>query len=584
MSDLNNQPFFLNLNKFFISDWVNYPPKPYEKCLENEITNNVEILALKMYQLFYAIVAKKEDYIILIKDIEDLIPQCIPFNFYFDLQLAKCNIFIDKYQIDDGFTILKDIEDQLFKNNMYDSYYYQIRKIYYYKLQSIVYHELKIPEKALESGFKGLFISENYNLDHKSFEFYMYNSFIYRNIGDFKKANFSIDRCMDIADRLVDYQKQVLCYSSLSNIAQLDGNNQKGIEYAKKGIRIARKFNSSNLGDCLVYLASAYWRTGNLKEVLDLLLESEVIAKKYNNKRSLFSIYNNLGLYFVTKGDYEQGLEYFFKGKQLIQETKYDIKLPYLYSNLGAVYYEMDDLEKAELYFLKLLEESEKNRNITFQINALNSLILVASLLEDKVKCQTLLEKLTPIAKLSKGKNDKLKYELAQGFVLEISDNLEDCLTALNIFEKIMKMEFIDFGIKNDAYLHYCQTIFRCFLIFDRKIDWDSIKFYLQVLQKESLALNLYNTYFTCEILMSKILSLNFLFQEAEKILVKVLEESEKRGYDLINSMTKEALKTLEIFRIGIENVGILKNDQFEKTRKRKELEQDVMQFIKRIT
>lgn len=569
--------FYTILKDLLLSDWVNYPVPSYEDFDENNLVDIVDLISKKIYEAYYQIIKKNLDEgLVILNQVEGLIAQCDSYNFLFDYYLLKTEIFIAKYQIQDAFDTLKSFEPSLFSSS-YNSYHYFIRRARFFKLLSMVYHELKDFNLALETSFKGINLCEKYQFIHKTFEFYIYNSIIYRHLGDISKANESVLKCLDIAYNLNDFPKQISCFNLLSGIAQENGDYKKGVEYAQNGLNIARQHDSPNIYLCLTSLANSYWRLGYLKEVLPLLNESEQILQKIGNKRYLFSYYNNLGLYFVTCGDYSEALDNFQKALQFNLETKYDIQLPYVYSNLANLYYEMNNLEMSEFYFLKTLEVSEKTKNLQFQIDSLTGLILLSSLWNNKDKCSILLDKLSILMESSTTIIDELRYELAQGYTLESSNNIEDNKKAISIYEKLIHSESSDFEINNSAYLHYCKTWFKLYIDFGIIMDWNTIKKHLETLQYRAKELNLFNTYLTSKIVLSKILTLDEKFDDAEIILNEIIDEAELRGFDLILKMSKEAMDTFKKIKFGSENLTFA----ITKSKEQKKLiEKDIIEFI----
>lgn len=572
--------FVTILNEFLVSDWETYSVPSCETFSEDTSLNIENQISKKIFDVYCQLFTRHiEKGLTNFNELPKLIIQCESFNFLFDYHLLKAQIFILQYQIKDAFESLLSIKTSLF-SSQYDTYDYSIRRVNFFKLLARVYFELKEPELALEQSFKGIHLSEKYHFVQKTYELHFYNSSMYMHTGDIPKANDSVNICLNIALKLEDSPKQIVCFSSLSSIAQVDGNFQKGIEYAKKGLQLARKPHSDKLILCVTNLSNLYWRIGYLKEANPLLLESRQLALKRGNKRYLFSIYNNLGLFFVTKGNYEKALSFFKLALQVNLNTNYDIQLPYIYTNFANLYYEMNDLELAESYFLKTLEISEKTKNLPFQIDSLTNLILIASLKYKRDKIDLLLTKLSSIIKLSTGTNDKYKYELAQGFTFEISNSLEELKKAQKIFKKLMGLELSDFDIINTAYLHYCRTIFKSFIDFNLKIEWVEIEKLLEALQSRAKALHLFNTYSNAIILISKILCLDGKYEKAEKMLLEILEEAEIRGFDLVQTMTQESLDILQKIKFGDENIEF---ESFLPNKFNQMIENDIIKFIEKL-
>lgn len=570
-------PLLPMLNHFLESDWESPPVSLLDTIAKATSVTIEDQISKKLVEVYGQVLAKHIDKgLVIFHELPKLLTQCESFNFLFDYHILEAQIFIVQYQITAAFDSLSKIKESLF-SPVYDSYDYSIRRVIFFKLLARVYFELKEPELALEQSFNGIKLSEKYHFVHKMYELNFFNSSLYMHTGNLPKAYDSVNASLQIALDLEDIPKQIVCYNSLSSIAQVDGNLQKGLEYAKKGVQLARSSNSDKLILCLTNLSNNYWRTGYLNEVEPLLFESEQLAVQKGNKRYLFSIYNNLGLFFVTKGKYEKALSFFTIALQVNRESKYDIQLPYIYTNFANLYYEMNDLEVAESYFVKALEISEETKNLPFQIDSLASLILLASLKYDRDKTVLLLQKLASIIQLSTGSNDQYKYDLARGYAFELSDSLEELKKAQEIFRQVMRLELTDFDLINSAYLHYCRTIFKSFTDFGLQIDWNEIKNVLATLQNRAQTLHLFTTYSNAKILLSKISTLEGNYQNAELMLKELLTEAETRGFDLVLALSQESLDTLHTIKFGDEN---LESESLHTKQDQKMIETDIIKFI----
>ena len=574
----SDNSFYNVLDNFLLSDWINHPIKSYDDLSELNIDNIVDTVVKNIYDCYKQIMEGHfEQAQSLINKMDDLLSNNSNVELKIDLELVTCQFLMAKYNFSDAFTHLKKIEEYLNNFRDFQEHYFAIRQVRYFALLSKTQHELKHPTEAIASGLAGLEISKAHTFDHRSYDFCIVNYVIYKYLGEIHNARDAIFQALRFATKLSDKHKKVTCLNCLSAIEEINGDYKKGISYGLKGVELARKINSKNLIGSLVSLANCYWRIGFMNEVLPLLLESEQVSLKQGDDRLTFNLKNNLGLYYITIGDYTKGLAYLHEALSLVELTNYDSKKPYIYTNLASLYYQMNELDKAEEYFRKVLDSSISTSNSTFATDALMSLIIINADVNNRVKCQELYEKLISVVALSDGKITQIKGKMAHGFVLEISEKFEETEQALDLFKEILSSESLDFESFLTSYLHYCKTIFRLYTNYSKKIKWESIEEYLKVLQQKSTEFKFFNTLYTSQILESKLMLLKNDFMKAETLILNVIEKAQERGFKAIVLMAEEALAMLESIKFANNNVNQDENLDHEAN---VTLEKDIIQFV----
>ena len=582
MAKNENDFFYQKLNDYYLSDWVNYPIVPYNDDYEEGSLSIVNKITKLMYDCFAQIqFNNQEKGMRLIEKVSVLIQDCSLYNFQFDFELVKINMFISTYRFVEALNGLESVRTSLFDDNKYFTIHYIIRRAVFLKLLAVVYQELNQLDKAIETCNKGLEVSIKSNFDHKKFEFHLFFAKIYKFMGKFAKATDSAIAALLISLELKDIQKQISCYLMLGGIEGINRNLKKSIEYDRRSVILARQSNSQHLYNCLNNSAMDLWLAGYLNAAFPLLLESEEIVVKINNERILSRTYNNLALLLVTKGDYDLAEKYLLKSLELKEHSQYNTYMANTFMNLGELYKEKGDLESAEYYYNKCFEVSTNLNDLTVQVQALCGLILVYCSLEDFDKSLNCHIKLTKLMEFNSSEINKTRYDLATGVILEASNNFDKITEAKVKFETIIQENYLDFDITITSYLYYCKTFFKLYTLFNLDLPWDKLTEYLDIIQKKAEKLNIYNTYFICKLLSSKFELLNNNLNTAENMLKEVIEDSKTRGFDSILKMAQDSMEHINIIKFANDNISENKLNPPDTI---KIIEKDIINFISNLT
>jgi len=164
-------------------------------------------------------------------------------------------------------------------------------------------------------------------------------------------------------------------YVNLGIVYRLFGDYDKAIEFYNQAEELYKEINKS---DQIVYV---YINKANIFEIqkdykkaeqyylqaLGILNQNPTI-----NKPRIASIYNNLGILYRNTGNNEKAIDYFLESIKLKGNSD---KLFSAFGNLAISYERLNKIDDAESYYLKTLENIEKNHgktNIFYALNQIN--------------------------------------------------------------------------------------------------------------------------------------------------------------------------------------------------------------------
>jgi tetratricopeptide (TPR) repeat protein/predicted amidohydrolase len=103
-------------------------------------------------------------------------------------------------------------------------------------------------------------------------------------------------------------------------------------------------------GDLLHHSGIIYWYKGALDSALEYHKQNQVIKGKLGDRKGLASSYNNLGLVYWSKGNLNQALKYYQQALAINEELGNKRDIAVTLTNLGNVYARAGDLDQALEY------------------------------------------------------------------------------------------------------------------------------------------------------------------------------------------------------------------------------------------
>jgi len=185
----------------------------------------------------------------------------------------------------------------------------------------------------------------------------------------------------------------------LYNISfELKGTNpQLGLDYAFRGVKIARKINwKSGEADCLFCIGLLYDYLSDYLESLKYYNYSLKIIKDINDLKGVAHCYRNIGLLYSYTDDFDKALEFSNKGLKISTNIDDEMGKANAFENIGIVYLKKNEYKKALEYYTQSLDIGKKNNDKVLMASYLSDMGLILNNLGEHKKAlenyQTALE------------------------------------------------------------------------------------------------------------------------------------------------------------------------------------------------
>jgi Tetratricopeptide repeat len=187
----------------------------------------------------------------------------------------------------------------------------------------------------------------------------------YNNMGVLKKQMNELAESKKYQEKALEIRKNIInSFSQGFTQEDLVKNNQYYSD------------TMSNLGN--VHLSLLEWKKGEmlLKKALEIRKETEdlinpnKISLKLSNLHGIYMIFNNLGIMFLHRREFEESYSHFKEAEKILNELlrfnrqKFLHHKGELYSNLGLLKSEINQYEESKIYFYKSIEVFKELTNL----------------------------------------------------------------------------------------------------------------------------------------------------------------------------------------------------------------------------
>ncbi len=262
-------------------------------------------------------------------------------------------------------------------------------------------------------------------------------------------------------------------------------------------------------------IAEIYLKSGNekLMEVKDTLFN---ISKRLQNESKKAAVYNVMGRWHLSKGEYTDAKEFFFRDLEIREILSDSFGLASAYNNIGLTLSYQAKYNEAIEQHLKALSIREKTQDLKGLASTYHNIALIydnqkkyTPALENYFKALTLKDKVNDIKGAGntltnigiiyqeQGKNDSSLYffDMALKKYESKQDTFSMMQTYINIgstYEKLLKFEqaeklykyVLDYGRKKESYFLMAYSYQGLGQLFRQKKQYDhSIQYYLRALE-----------------------------------------------------------------------------------------------------
>ena len=115
--------------------------------------------------------------------------------------------------------------------------------------------------------------------------------------------------------------------------------------------RVEKHLEGRDLALCYNEIGLIYDARGEYDEALEYYRQSEEISKEGGDRAGLAPIYNNIGEIYRARGEYDEALEYYRQSEEIRKEVGDRAGLGTTYNNIGLIYRARGEYDEALEYY-----------------------------------------------------------------------------------------------------------------------------------------------------------------------------------------------------------------------------------------
>jgi len=138
-------------------------------------------------------------------------------------------------------------------------------------------------------------------------------------------------------------------------------NPKKSVSLAQEALLILNKEEDlAKRTDVLVVLGGGHYLSGDYKNALDAYSQALEIAEQRNDRLTLASCLNNIGVIYDESKNLKKALEYYRRALELAEEMKDYEKIATYLNNIGIIHFQTKSFDKSLDFFQRSLEIGKK--------------------------------------------------------------------------------------------------------------------------------------------------------------------------------------------------------------------------------
>lgn len=246
-----------------------------------------------------------------------------------------------------------------------------------------IYQKMGEYHRALKYLYDGLALMQHQEKSFVTAQIHTNLGNIYMFLGDYQKAMAHCQISLEIVEPLGNLRELSEIYNTFGKIYIRQRSYREAVRYLTKSLQLREKIGDT-LGIGRTYSNLGYVATemGAADEAEDYYQNGLKIFEKIGFMYGSATIYNNLGiLYHQRKTDWEKGISFLMKARELHERTGNEYGVAMTCNNLGLLFKDLGEFRSAEDYLSCSAMLYQKHSN-DLMVNSIK--ITCASLFLDK--------------------------------------------------------------------------------------------------------------------------------------------------------------------------------------------------------
>lgn len=167
---------------------------------------------------------------------------------------------------------------------------------------------------------------------------------------------------LDFARKVGNKKFEGMALRTLLRVNVTRGDPLKGITFGEEALKIAKETNDKqSMASSYNNIGIAYYRMDNYSKAIEYYLKNVRIQEELGNKGKLGRVYLNIGICFLAIENYDKAEEYYNKALEIANETGDERRKPSLYISLGNLYTHTNKPDLAIEYYNKAINLDIEN-------------------------------------------------------------------------------------------------------------------------------------------------------------------------------------------------------------------------------
>jgi len=192
-----------------------------------------------------------------------------------------------------------------------------------------------------------------------------------------KQGQALVDSMLKQLPQLKEDTNKVKLFGSIS-FEYRKFNPDEGIKYGKEGVALAEKLGwKKGIADCANCVGINYMSKSDFTNALEYYFKALKLNEELGLKKVISSNLNNIGCIYNYQSDYNKASEYYLKALTMDEEYRDTAGIFSDLNNLGLVYHYQGNYSQALDYFFKAIKISERINRKDMETTTLTNIGLV---------------------------------------------------------------------------------------------------------------------------------------------------------------------------------------------------------------